>query len=110
MGEYDSRLEEGENLFPPKHRVNMDSYLRSYLYSPALYLLSLARAKQVVEAHSGQPHHEVKPRKSYGSQREAMGKEPTDNARDGQSNTQKVKMNITILSRCGGFPDVVCVF
>ncbi|XP_047439664.1 protein TASOR isoform X2 [Mugil cephalus] len=102
MGEYDSRLEEGENQFSPKHRANVDGYLRSYLYSPGLYLLSLARAKQVVEAHCGpeQPHHELKPRKSCGSQREETGHEATANARDGQSNTQKMQQLIDLVLTC----------
>lgn len=92
MGEYESKLEEGGKLFPaPKHhRVNMDGYLRSYLYSPALYLLSVARARQMVEAHCGpEEPQEVRLRKSCGGQREA-----TSNTRDGQTNTQKVKTDI----------------
>lgn len=92
MGEYESKLEEGGKLFPaPKHhRVNMDGYLRSYLYNPALYLLSVARAKQMVEAHCGpEDTQEVRLRKSCGGQKEA-----TSNTRDGQTNTQKVKTDI----------------
>uniref|UniRef100_A0AAQ5XWM0 DUF3715 domain-containing protein n=1 Tax=Amphiprion ocellaris TaxID=80972 RepID=A0AAQ5XWM0_AMPOC len=94
MGEYD---EQGQ-LFPVSkhHQVNMDSYLHSYLYSPALYLLSMARAKQMVEVHCGpeQPK-EVKPRKSAGGQREA-----TSNTRDGQTNSQKMQQLIDLVLTC----------
>lgn len=96
MGEYDSKLDERGKLFPaPKHhRVNMDGYLRSYLYNPALYLLSVARARQMVEVHCGpEESQEAKVRKSFGGQKESTGKEVTGNTRDGQSNTQKVKTN-----------------
>lgn len=97
MGEYESKLDERGKLFPaPKHhRVNMDGYLRSYLYSPVLYLLSVARARQMVEAHCGpEEPQEVRLRKTCGGQREATGKEATSNTRDRQTNTQKVKMDI----------------
>uniref|UniRef100_A0A3Q1GU32 Uncharacterized LOC110971626 n=1 Tax=Acanthochromis polyacanthus TaxID=80966 RepID=A0A3Q1GU32_9TELE len=94
MGEYD---EQGQ-LFPvSKHpQVNMDSYLHSYLHSPANYLLSMARAKQMVEAHCGpeQPK-DVKPRKSAGGQREA-----TSNTRDGQTNSQKMQQLIDLVLTC----------
>lgn len=92
MGEYDSKLDEQGKLFPaPKHhRVNMDEYLRSYLYNPALYLLSVARARQMVEAHCGpEEPQEARLRKSCGGQREATGKEVTS-----KTNTQKVKTDI----------------
>lgn len=48
MGDYESVLNEPG---PFHRRVNMDSYLRSYIYGPAFYLLSVARATQMVEAH-----------------------------------------------------------
>ncbi len=86
MGEYDSKLDERGKLFPaPKHhRVNMDGYLRSYLYNPALYLLSVARARLMVEAHCGpEEPQEVTLKKSCG------GKEATN-----KTNTQKVKTDI----------------
>lgn len=55
MGEYDSKLDEQGQMVPtPRHhRVNMDGYLRSYLYSPALYQLTVACAAKVMEAHCG---------------------------------------------------------
>lgn len=49
MGEYESALNEQGSTF--HRRVNMDSYLHSYIYSPAFYLLSVARATQILEAH-----------------------------------------------------------
>ncbi|XP_029908234.1 protein TASOR isoform X2 [Myripristis murdjan] len=75
MGEYDSKLDERGKLFPaPKHhRVNMDSYLSSYLYSPHLYLLSVARVRQMVEAHCDPEElqeNEGRPQKSRMEQRE----------------------------------------
>lgn len=97
MGEYDSKLDECMKLFPaPKqHRVNMEGYLRSYLYTPALHLLSVARAKQMVEAHCGpEESQEANLRRSVGGHREVMGKEATSNSREGQTNTQKVKTDI----------------
>ncbi|TDH14558.1 hypothetical protein EPR50_G00045210 [Perca flavescens] len=103
MSEYDFKLDERGKLFPaPKHhRVNMDGYLRSYLYSPALYLLSVARARQMMEAHCGpEEPQEVKLRKSRGGQREPTGKEATSNARDGQTNTQKMQQLIDLVLTC----------
>lgn len=82
MGDYDPKLNERGKF---SHRVNMDGYLRSYLYSPVHYLLSVARAKQMVEAHCGpEEPQDGRLRNSYGDQREA-----TRNAKD--KNTQKVK-------------------
>lgn len=49
MGEYESALNEQGSTF--HRRVNMDGYLHSYIYSPAFYLLSVARATQILEAH-----------------------------------------------------------
>lgn len=50
----------------------------------------------MVEAHCGpEEPQEVRPRKSCGGQREAMGKEATSNTRDRQTNTQKVKTDWT---------------
>jgi len=50
---YDPKLDERGKLFPaPKHhRLNMDGYLRSYLYSPAFYKLSLGHAHRLLELH-----------------------------------------------------------
>lgn len=49
MGDYESFLNERGST--SQRRENVDSYLRSYIYSPAFYLLSVARATQIVEAH-----------------------------------------------------------
>ncbi|XP_044206100.1 uncharacterized protein LOC122981439 [Thunnus albacares] len=103
MGEYDSKLDEDGKLFPaPKHhRLNMDGYLRSYLYSPALYLLSVARAKQMVEAHCGPKEpQEARARKSCGGQRELMGKETISNVRDRQTNNEKMQQLIDLVLTC----------
>ncbi|XP_034725833.1 protein TASOR isoform X2 [Etheostoma cragini] len=103
MSEYDSKLDERGKLFPaPKHqRVNMDGYLRSYLYNPALYLLSVARARQMVEAHCGPEElQEGKLRKSWGGLREATGKDATSNARDKQANTQKMQQLVDLVLTC----------
>ncbi|KAM4588181.1 protein TASOR isoform 2-T2 [Odontesthes bonariensis] len=98
MSEYDSKLDEEAQLFsPPKHhRVNMDSYLHSYLSSPTLYLLSVARAKEVVKAHcgSGQPP-EMRARNSSGSQREA----PV-NDKDKQTSDQKIQQLLDLILTC----------
>eukprot|EP00066_Takifugu_rubripes_P026953 XP_011616219.1 PREDICTED: protein FAM208A-like isoform X1 [Takifugu rubripes] len=51
MGDYESFLNERGGTF--QRRGNLDSYLRSYIRSPAFYLLSVARATQIVEAHCG---------------------------------------------------------
>lgn len=111
MSKYESTLDEEGRLFPaPKHhRVNMDGYLRSYLYSPALYLLSVARARLMVEAHCGpEEQQEVKLKKSYAGPREATGKEVTCNTRDGQTNTQKVKNDIWVtLTAIGKYKHMV---
>lgn len=90
MGEYDSTLDEQEKMFPaPRHhRVNMDSYVRSYLYNPTVYLLSVARVKQSMEGYCGfEEPQEMRPR----CQSEAAGKTVTGNTREGQSNSEKVK-------------------
>lgn len=98
MAEYDSKLDKQGKLFlPPKHhRVNMDSYLHSYLSNPAQYQLSVARAKQVLEAHCGpEQTQEMRPRNSFEGQRTAAGKEATGKTRDGQASNQKVKTDPT---------------
>ncbi|XP_034065712.1 protein TASOR-like isoform X3 [Gymnodraco acuticeps] len=103
MGEYDSKLDECMKLFPaPKqHRVNMEGYLRSYLYTPALHLLSVARAKQMVEAHCGpEESQEANLRRSLGGHREVMGKEATSNSREGQTNTQKMQQLVDLVLTC----------
>ncbi|XP_033482081.1 protein TASOR isoform X2 [Epinephelus lanceolatus] len=103
MGEYESKLDEEGKPFPaPKHhRLNMDSYLHSYLYSPALYLLSMARAKQMVDEHSGpEDPRQARLRKNCGDQREATGKEATSKAGDGQTNNQKMQQLIDLVLTC----------
>ncbi|XP_062264804.1 uncharacterized protein tasora isoform X1 [Platichthys flesus] len=103
MGEYDSNQDEHEKDFPaPKHhKVNMDYYLRSYLHNPALYLLSVGRARQVVEAHCGpeEPQQE-RPRKSCAGQRESTGKEVTSSSTDGHSNTKKLQQLVDLVLTC----------
>ncbi|XP_071351563.1 protein TASOR isoform X2 [Trachinotus anak] len=96
MGEYDSKLDELGKPFPaPKHhRVNMDGYLHSYLYNPTHYLLSVARARQVMEVFSGPEEPQV--RKNCGGQRESTGKEVTGNTREEQINTQRVKADMKV--------------
>ncbi|KAF3690273.1 Protein TASOR [Channa argus] len=92
MGEYDSELDVQGKAFPTPlhHRVNMDGYLRSYLYSPALYLLSVARARQVMEAHCGcEEAQAVRP-----------SKEPSSNTRERQTNTQKMQQLIDRVLTC----------
>lgn len=92
MGEYDAKLDEHGKLIPaPKHhRVNLDGYLRSYLYSPALYLLSVARARKMMEAHCSLAlPQEVRARRSSGEQREAIGRVE----RGGGTNSQQVRVN-----------------
>lgn len=88
MGDYDSQLDEQGKMFtaPKHHRVNMEGYLRSYLYSPALYLLSVTRARHVMEAHCGSEEpQEVR------VQRDPRQKELPTSSKERQSNTQKVK-------------------
>lgn len=70
MGEYESILNERGSTIP--RRVNVDSYLRSYFYKPAFYLLSVARATQMVETHC---HHEEPPkvRLTHVEGKEAVG-------------------------------------
>ncbi|KAG7244385.1 hypothetical protein INR49_001684, partial [Caranx melampygus] len=82
--EYLSSLNDG--------KVNMDGYLRSYLYNPAFYLLSLARAGQVIEVYAGPEDPQVRARKSYGDQREPSGKQLLGNTRDENSVTSDIKI------------------
>ncbi|KAK2861669.1 hypothetical protein Q5P01_001202 [Channa striata] len=99
MGEYDSKLDVPGKTFstPLHHKVNMDGYLRSYLYSPALYLLSVARARQVMEAHCGcEEPQEARAR----GEREAVGKEPVTITRDRRTNTQKMQQLIDLVLTC----------
>ncbi|KAM8755789.1 protein TASOR isoform 3-T3 [Acanthopagrus schlegelii] len=103
MGNYESNLDEEGKLFPPPkhHRVNMDSYLNSYLYNPALYLLSVARVSAMVEAYCGPEEPlEVKIGRSCGGQREVTEKEATSNRRDRQTNTQKIQQLIDLVQTC----------
>ncbi|KAM3621562.1 uncharacterized protein V6R79_012819 [Siganus canaliculatus] len=95
MGQYESLLDQQGKLFPaPKHhRLNMEGYLRSYLYGPAFYLLSLPRAKLLVEAHcgpEGPPEGPPEPqlRRSQGA-KEATG-----------SNTHKIQQLVDLVMTC----------
>ncbi|XP_070696328.1 protein TASOR [Pempheris klunzingeri] len=103
MGEYESKLDEEGKLFPPPkhHRVNLDGYLHSYLYSPALYLLSVARARQMLMAHCGpEEPQEDRLRKTCGGQREPTGKNATSNTTDGQTNGQKMQQLVDLILTC----------
>lgn len=74
----------------------MDGYLGSYLYSPTHYLLSVARARLMVEMHFGiEEPKEIGLRKCSGGQREAAGTEATANTREKQGNTQKVSVEVS---------------
>lgn len=70
MGDYESVLNEQGSTF--HRRVNMDSYLHSYIYSPAFYLLSVARATQILEAHC-QPEEPPKVRPPLVQGRRLLG-------------------------------------
>uniref|UniRef100_A0A8C4IIZ5 TASOR pseudo-PARP domain-containing protein n=1 Tax=Dicentrarchus labrax TaxID=13489 RepID=A0A8C4IIZ5_DICLA len=103
MSKYESKLDEPGKPFPaPKHhRLNMDGYLRSYLYNPVLYLLSVARARLMMEALCGpEEPQDVRLRKSCGGQREATGKEMTSSAKDGQTKAQKMQQLIDLVLTC----------
>lgn len=87
MTDYDPIMDQEGKLCPPKHHlVSMDSYLRSYLSDPTLYLLPVPRVEQLVQAHCipEQPQ-ETTPRNNGQGQMEAAG-----STSDGQSNNQKV--------------------
>ncbi|XP_047203621.1 protein TASOR isoform X4 [Girardinichthys multiradiatus] len=73
MTEYDSVLDEETKPCPPYHRVNTDGYLRSYLSNPTVYLLSVARARQAMEAHCGPEPPQEKASRNDGGPREAAG-------------------------------------
>ncbi|XP_029947947.1 protein TASOR isoform X2 [Salarias fasciatus] len=103
MGEYDAKLDEqGEQLPVPKHhRVNMDSYVHCYLSNPAFYLLSVPRARQMMEAHCvAEPAPEATPRLSAGEQRGSARKEPASNDKDKQNKTQKMQQLIDLVLTC----------
>ncbi|CAJ1052004.1 protein TASOR isoform X3 [Xyrichtys novacula] len=96
LGEYESAPDDQGTHAPKHHRVNMDGYLRSYLFSPALYLLSVARARQMVEAHCGlEDPREAKMRRSSGGQREA-----SSNSGGGKNNTEKMQQLIDLVMTC----------
>ncbi|XP_028285259.1 protein TASOR isoform X2 [Parambassis ranga] len=103
MGKYNSNPDERGQVFPPPkhHRMNMDNYLRSYLFNPNIYLLSVARARQVVEAHcSAEQPQELWPRNSSGTQRESALKEAKGNSRGVQTNAQKMQQLIDLVVTC----------
>lgn len=70
MEDYESVLNERGSPF--QRGGNMDGYLRSYIYSPAFYLLSVARATQIVEAHC-HPEEPPKVRLRRVQERRLMG-------------------------------------
>ncbi|XP_027135126.1 uncharacterized protein tasora isoform X2 [Larimichthys crocea] len=91
MSKYELKFDEQGKAYsaPSHHKVNMDGYLHSYLHNPALYLLSVPRARLMMETYcSAEETQEVKLSKSCGGQREATSKTPS-NVKDGQTNTQK---------------------
>ncbi|KAM8914826.1 protein TASOR isoform 2-T2 [Spinachia spinachia] len=104
MGEYDSELEERGKLLPtPKHhQVNMDGYLRSYLYSPVLYQLSTARAKQMVAAHCApeEPPPQATLRKACAGRREAAADEATCSVRNKQTKHEKMQQLVDLVLTC----------
>lgn len=84
MGDYESTLNERGKF--SHHRGNLDGYLHPYFYSPAFYLLSVARAKHMVEMHCvPEEPQEARRTNSYGGPREA-----TNSTRDRKANNQKV--------------------
>lgn len=71
MGRSDSKMDE-PSLSPKYHKAKMDGYLKSYLFNPTTYQLSVAQARSMVEAHCGrEEHQEVRPWNSSGNQKEA---------------------------------------
>lgn len=84
MGDYDSKLNEQGRFAHQK--ANLDGYLRAYLYNPASHLLSVARAKQMVEMHCDPEEPQVGRQSSIpGGHRGA-----TYGVRDRQANDQEV--------------------
>ena len=66
--------------------------MRSYLYGPTFYLLSVARARHMMEMHSApEEPQDVKRKNSYGGQRRSVGKEATSSTSAGQTYNQKVR-------------------
>eukprot|EP00063_Salmo_salar_P046636 XP_014021471.1 PREDICTED: protein FAM208A-like isoform X1 [Salmo salar] len=57
MTEYDAKLDDWGKLFPaPKHhKLNMEGYLRSYIYNPNLYTMPVVQAKEMVESYCTVP-------------------------------------------------------
>ncbi|XP_068171229.1 protein TASOR-like [Antennarius striatus] len=101
MGQYDSKLDEQVEPLPvPKHRVNIDGYLGSYLYSPTLYLLPVVQATLMMEMYIGlEEQKEMSLRKSCGGQQETAGKE-TINTRDIKTNTEKIQQLMDLVLNC----------
>ncbi|XP_071190862.1 protein TASOR-like isoform X1 [Salvelinus alpinus] len=57
MTEYDTKLDDRGKQFPaPKHhKLNMEGYLRSYIYNPNLYTMPVVQAKEMVESYCTVP-------------------------------------------------------
>lgn len=48
---YDQKLDERERLFPaPRNKLNLEAYLRSYIYCPNLYCIPVAKAESMTES------------------------------------------------------------
>ncbi|XP_069025657.1 protein TASOR isoform X2 [Embiotoca jacksoni] len=111
MDEFDSKLDEGGTLPPKHHRVNLDSYLHSYLFCPTHYLLPVPRVRQLVEAHCGPeqlpeerpeqlPEQLPEGRPEGRSRRGGGPKEAAGDPRDRQSTTQKMQQLIDLVMTC----------
>ncbi|XP_074521562.1 protein TASOR isoform X2 [Halichoeres trimaculatus] len=100
MGEYESTQDDRGTPAPKHHRVNMDGYLRSYLYNPAFYLLSVARARQMVETHCSPEDPREAKRRGSGGQREAGGRDATGNSGGGKNNSERMQQLIDLVMTC----------
>ncbi|XP_056130388.1 protein TASOR-like [Lampris incognitus] len=107
MGEYDSKLDDGGNLFPASkhHKLNMEGYLHSYLYNPTFYLLTLARAKQMVELLSGPKSKRDMEEKRLGESSRELGEKSRRPASgegvvQSQMNPQQVQQMVDSVPTC----------
>uniref|UniRef100_A0A4W5M3V9 TASOR pseudo-PARP domain-containing protein n=1 Tax=Hucho hucho TaxID=62062 RepID=A0A4W5M3V9_9TELE len=57
ISEYDAKLDDRGKLFPARkhHKLNMEGYLRSYIYNPNLYTMPVVQAKEMVESYCTVP-------------------------------------------------------
>lgn len=86
MGDFESKLNERGKMF--QHRANMDGCLRSYLSSPVFYMLSVGRARQMVETHC-QPEEPLKVRLRYSCEVQRRREATTNES--GQTKNPKLK-------------------